>query len=135
MQKRRWRVRPLSQEAGGGGILEEADFACGQKVSLMDRESYIALAVSHEHCRPVVTQGRMIKAALMCENALIWELGKDLALYGVRCVLVCDLSTGCTRRRVRRCVWQQGCWQSWEVQERCSMTWYSRWGETYPEVI
>lgn len=63
----------------------------------------------------------MTKAALMYENTLIRELGKDLALYGVRCVLVCGLSTGCTRHRVRRCVWQQG-GQSGEGQEHRSMT-------------
>lgn len=62
----------------------------------------------------------MSKAALMCENTLIWELGRDLALYGVRCVLICGLSTGCTRHRVRRCLWQQGCGRSLEDQERHS---------------
>lgn len=76
----------------------------------------------------------MTKAALMCENTLIWELGKDRALYGVRCVLICGLSTSCTRRRVRRGLWQQGCGQSLGNQEHHNYD-LVQLGETYPEVI
>lgn len=75
--------------------MKEAGFTLAHKVSQTELRGSGTVTRA-------TTQAGMARAALMCENTLIWELGKDLALHGFRCVLVRDLSTGCSRHRVRK---------------------------------